>query len=207
MNVSQPSNLLTKLNLFRKKEILKNKNIDFTTKHGKYVLAQFIPNLTNVLMLPFKIGVITNLTNNVYNLSVQIELEPIGEVFYPLEDVEIKIFFPQNYNNSNLSVNVGEFEFNQKSENKIVSEKSALWNLSKLEKNALATMKGNLTVDKNCMTYNASSCVLVFSCKIDKFSSIGGHVTKGTITKNQKNYDVAKKGKNITYVKKLEIVF
>ena len=170
-------------------------------------MAQFVPILPNLLMLPFKIGVITNLTNNVYNLNIQIELEPIGDVFYPIEDVEINIFFPQNYTNSNLSVNLGEFEFNQKSENKLISEKSALWNLSKLERNVSATLKGNLTVDKNCLTHNASSCVLVFSCKIDKFSSIGGHVTKGTISKNPKNYDIAKKGKNITIVKKLEIVF
>jgi hypothetical protein len=191
---------------FRKKEILKNKNIDFTTKHGKFILAQFIPNITNQLILPFKIGVSSNSTNNILNINISIELVAIRDMFYPLEDIEIKILVPENYNNSNLSVNIGEFEFKQKSENKNVSEKAAIWTIPKLDKNFSATLKGNLATDKNILSHCSSSCVLAFSCKIDKFSLTGGQVTKGTITKNQKNYEIGKKGKNITYIRKLEII-
>ncbi len=186
---------------------MKNKNLDFTTKHGKFILAQFIPNLTSQVFLPFKIEISSNLTNHIYNLNIQIELNQIKDTFFPIEDVEIKILFPVNFNNSNLSVNLGEFEFKQITENKVVLEKAAIWNFSKLDKNVLATLKGNLAVDKNTSSHHSTGCVLFFSCKVDKFSLTGGQVTKGTITKNSKNQDVSKKGKNITYVKKLEIVF
>ena len=191
----------------RKKEIIKNKNIDFTTKHGKFILAQFIPNLLNQVSLPFKIGISSNLTNNIYNLNIQIELSQIKDTFFPIEDVEIKILFPINFNNCNLSVNIGDFEFKQRTENKVILEKAAIWTFSKLDKNALATLKGNLTIDKNSSSHISTGCVLFFSCKIDKYSLTGGQVTKGTITRNQKNQDVSKKGKNMSYVKKLEIVF
>jgi len=134
-------------------------------------------------------------------------LNQIKDTFFPIEDVEIKILFPVNFSNSNLSVNIGDFEFKQRTENKVFLEKAAIWTFSKLDKNVLATLKGNLNVDKNSSSQVSTLCVLSFSCKIDKYSLTGGQVTKGTITRNQKNQDVSKKGKNMTYVRKLEIVF
>ncbi len=188
--------------LTKKKEILKKKNLDCVIKHGNYKLIQFVPNITTKLTLPFKIAINTNWTNNNFSLNVQVELEAVKDVYYPLEDVKIRVLFPEGFQNSNLSVNIGEFEF-------VVarSEKSgkvyAKWTLNKLEKGSNAFLKGNLIGENNGLC----SCVILFSCIIDKFSITGGAVTKGTITKNQKNQEISKKGRNFTQIKNLEIVF
>jgi hypothetical protein len=161
--------------------------------------------LTTQILLPFKINVnSSNVANNI-TLNVQLELIQVRDLFFPLEDVNIKIAFPENFQNSNLSVNIGDFDFR----NDTKMSKEALWNISKLEKGVTAALKGNLIIDNsnNTITQNNHSCVLIFSCKIDKFSISGGAVTKGTITKNPKNLDISKKGKNVTYIKNIEIVF
>lgn len=176
-------------------------------KHGNYILMQFVPYLTTQLLLPFKINVTSSSTNSNFNLNVQIELEAVRDVFYPLDDLNVKIYFPENFSNSNLSVSIGEFEFG--SSNSVdslkIKEKNASWNINRLDKASVATLKGQLVFDSqtNCST----NCVLVFSCKIDKFSVSGGSISKGTITKNPKNLEIGKKGRNFTIIKNLEIVF
>jgi len=39
---------------------------------------------------------------------------------FTLEDIKIEIFFPEKFQNSNLSVNVGEFEFEGKEKTKVL---------------------------------------------------------------------------------------
>jgi hypothetical protein len=183
----------------KKSDILKKKNIDCLIKHGSYKLIQFIPNITTKIILPFKIIINTNWTNNNFSLNLQVELDQVKELIYPMEDVEIRIFFPEGFQNSNLSVNVGDFEFSGSKSDKV----SAKWMISKLEKGNSAILKGNLIGENN----GFSNCVMLLSCKIDKFSISGGSVTKGTITKNPKNMDISKKSRNFTIVKNLEIIF
>ena len=163
-----------------------------------------IPNLTTGLQLPFKISITSNLTNNTFTLNINIELEAVRDVLYPLHDLNVKVFFPDGYQNSNLSVNLGDLEFSQKSQ-KENNANSLTWGINRLDKNISASLKGNLIVDN--INNSSSSSVMIFSCKIDKFSISGGSVTKGTINKNPKNSDISKKGRNFTFIKNLEIVF
>lgn len=131
-----------------------------------------------------------------------------------MEDVKIKVFFPPNFQNSNLSVNTGEFEFSPNNSN----EKFAWWNINRIEKETAAALKGNLVINqqekisaKNKETGNNSnntlSCVLIMSCKIEKFSLSGGKVSKVFISKNPKKLNVYKGEKTSTIIKNLEIVF
>lgn len=57
--------IFVKLKKFRKKEVLKTKNLNCIIKHGKYTLMQMIPIITTQLMLPFKITASSTVTNNV----------------------------------------------------------------------------------------------------------------------------------------------
>jgi hypothetical protein len=192
----------------KRKEIVKKKNVDCIVRHGKYTLMHFIPALTSNLNLPFKINVGGTHSVNSFNLNVGIELEPVREAFYPLDDIFVQIFFPDGFLNSNLSINMGEFEYTvgKNKDPSIIGNFSstyATWSIPRLEKSVSANLKGNL-ITENSQSVN---CVLVFSCKIDKFSVSGGAVTKGTITKNPKNIDISKKARNFTFIKNLEIVF
>lgn len=133
------------------------------------------------------------------NLSISIELTPVKEIFYQLEDVKIKILFPKSIENSNLSANFGDFEFDAK-------ENIGIWRLPKVERNNnsnLVTLKGNL-INKDVLKEDIKT-VLNMSCKIDKFSLTGGSVTKVNIVSDNQN--INKKGKNYTLIKSLEIVF
>lgn len=47
-------------------------------------------------------------------LTISIQLIEINEKFYELDDTEILIYFPEFYQNRNLSSNFGDFEFNNK---------------------------------------------------------------------------------------------
>ncbi len=172
--------------------MIKKKILDCVTKHGKYTLVQFIPIL-NTINLPFKLN-ITN--NNVSNVSISVQIEPVQvkDTHHIIEDIKIKVKFPNSYSNSNLSVNQGDFEFCQ-------TQKIAIWNIQKIEKDTIPTIKGNLITDE------VSPIILTLSCKIDKFSISGGSVSKVVISKNPKKLSVYKGGKNTTYVKDLEIIF
>jgi hypothetical protein len=183
----------------KKSDILKKKNIDCVIKHGTYKLIQFIPNITTKIILPFKIAIQSNWTNNNFSLNLQLELDSVRETHYPLEDVEIRICFPEGFQNSNLSVNLGDFEFKGQNSDAV----TAKWMISKLDKGTSAILKGNLIGENT----GFSNCILLLSCKIDKFSISGGSVTKGTITRNPKNLDISKKSRNYTLLKNLEIIF
>jgi hypothetical protein len=153
---------------------------------------------------------------------VTIELVNVRDMVFPLEDVRIMLNFPENFQNSSLSTNIGEFDFEK--EISYLSNKSnegrgraAYWNISKIDKDQIATLKGNVThmlmqqkkedkIPFPLSKINTSS-VLTFACKIDKFSLIGGGVNKVVISKNPKKLDIFKGGRNNTFIKNLEIVF
>jgi hypothetical protein len=150
--------------------------------------------MTTGISLPFRVIVSNTHTNNTASLNIQIELVPVREQHYPLEDVRIKLTFPQHYTNSNLSVTNGDFEFNNKT-------KVAIWNINKLEKDSNTALKGNLNAENT-----AEAIILSLSARIDKYSVTGGSVTKVVISKNPKNLNIYKGGKNTTYIRNLEII-
>lgn len=130
------------------------------------------------------------------SVSVQFELVQVKEAFAPIEDINLKVYFPQSSQNSNLSVNLGEFEFNAK-------ESVGYWTIPKFDKGGVtATLKGNLFTESQ-----NPSCVLQLSCKIEKFSVTGGGITKVNISKNPKNLSFYKGGRNTTYISNLEMIF
>jgi len=124
----------------------------------------------------------------------------VRDVCYIVEDIEIKVFFPKGLNNSNLSVSVGDFDYN--TENNI-----GIWKIARLDKenNSNVKMIGNLFTDANVI-YNAN-CILNMKCIIDRFSISGGRVAKVTITKNNKNNTIYKGEKSKTIIKSLEMNF
>lgn len=128
------------------------------------------------------------------------ENQIIRDVYYSIEDIEIKIFFPKGFNNSNLSVSLGEFDYD--SENTC-----AIWRINKIEKeNSNVKLMGNLLTNANSAISNIS-CILNLKCSIDKYSVSGGKVTKVTITKNPKNHNIYKGERSKTVVKSLEMIF
>ena len=171
---------------------MKKKVLNCITKHGKYTLVQFIPIL-NIINLPFKLNISNN---NISNVAISIQIEPVQvkDTYHIIEDIKIKLKFPNSYTNSNLSVNVGDFEFCQ-------NQKIANWTIQKIDKDSLPTLKGNLNTEE------VSPIILTLSCKIDKYSISGGSVSKVVISKNPKKLNVYKGGKNSTYIKNLEIIF
>ncbi len=112
----------------------------------------------------------------------------------------MKVFFPKGFNNSNLSVTTGEFDYD-------VDTNIAIWRINKLDKdnNSNVKMTGNLQSD--CNNEINANCILNIKCIIDKFSISGGKVTKVTITKNPKNITIYKGEKSRTVIKSLEINF
>jgi hypothetical protein len=117
----------------------------------------------------------------------------VKEQFHPLEDIKLKLSFHQSYSNNNLSVTMGEFDFNNKT-------KTAHWCINKLDRDTNCTLKGNLNCENN------EPIILSFFCRIDKFSVTGGSVTKVSISKNPKNLNIYKGGKNTTFIRNLEII-
>lgn len=130
------------------------------------------------------------------SISIQIELIMVKDSYIPIDDIQMKVYFPPSSLNSNLSVTTGDFEFNSK-------ESCGYWTISKIDKTGVsAVLKGNLTVDAA-----NTSCVLQFSCKIEKFSATGGGITKVSISKNPGNVNFYKGGRQITKIKNLEMIF
>ena len=110
----------------------------------------------------------------------------------------MKVYFPKGFSNSNLSVSLGEFEYD-------TDNHSAVWKINKIDKENNIVLKGNLS--NNTSNNLFGNCVLNMRCTIDKFSVSGGRVTKVTITKNTKNHNVYKGEKSKTFVKNLEMIF
>ncbi len=124
----------------------------------------------------------------------------VRDIYYTVEDIEIKVYIPKGFNNSNLSVSVGEFDYDIKSN-------IGIWKIAKLDKenNSNVKMIGNLFSDTNFI--QNANCILNMKCTIDKFSISGGKVTKVTITKNSMNNTVYKGEKSKTVIKSLEMSF
>lgn len=122
------------------------------------------------------------------------------EVSYVVEDIELKVYFPKGLNNSNLSVSVGEFDFD-------IENNIGIWKIAKLDKenNSNVKMIGNLFSDTTVI--QNATCILNMKCIIDRFSISGGKVTKVTITKNTKNLTVYKGEKSKTVIKSFEMSF
>jgi len=113
----------------------------------------------------------------------------------------MKVFFPKGFNNSNLSVSMGEFEFN-------TSNGMATWKINRFDKeNNNIKMVGNLTSNDTSVNNVNGNCALDFKGIIDRYSISGGRVTKVTITKNTKNLKIYKGEKSKTVIKNLEISF
>lgn len=113
----------------------------------------------------------------------------------------MKVFFPKGFTNSNLSVSMGEFDFN-------TSSGIATWKISKFDKdNSNIKMVGNLNSNNPSMSNINGNCALDFKGIIERYSISGGRVTKVTITKNSKNLKIYKGEKSKTVVKNLEISF
>ncbi len=148
----------------KKKDIIKKKNMDCSIRHGNYCLAQIVPIMSNNISMPFKVGIVGSLTNNIYNLSEG-----------------------------------------------CISTPFANWNIGLIERSVIANLKGHCAVGSGSVGESGGAtvgnCVLVLSCKIDKYSITGGCISKAAITRNPKGYDISKKGRNFTIVKNLEIVF
>jgi hypothetical protein len=149
--------------------------------------------MTTQILLPFKIITSCSTTGSQCSLNIQLELIPVKEQIHPLEDLKLRLNFHSSYNNSNLSVTTGDFDFNNKT-------KTAVWSINKLDRDANATLKGNLTCE------SSEPVVLSFSCRIDKYTVTGGSVSKVSISKNPRNFNIYKGGKNTTYIRNLEMI-
>ena len=113
----------------------------------------------------------------------------------------MKVFFPKGFNSSNLSVSLGDFDFN-------TSNGIATWKINRFDKdNNNIKMIGNLTANNTTTSNINGSCVLDFKGIIERYSISGGKVTKVTITKNIKNTKIYKGEKSKTVIKNLEISF
>jgi|LauGreDrversion4_2_1035121.scaffolds.fasta_scaffold353424_2 hypothetical protein len=53
------------------------------------------------------------------NLTLTIEPVAVKDTFYELVDLNVKLHFPEFYDNSSLSANIGEFEFDNKDRQKV----------------------------------------------------------------------------------------
>jgi hypothetical protein len=125
----------------------------------------------------------------------------VRDSFYAVEDVEMKVFFPKGFNNSNLSVSMGDFDFN-------TTNGIATWKINRFDKdNNNIKMIGNLMSNNPLINNVNGNCTLDFKGIIERYSISGGRVTKVTITKNTKNLNIYKGEKSKTVIKNLEISF
>lgn len=53
------------------------------------------------------------------NLTITIEPIAVKDTFYDIIDLNIKLHFPEYYENSSLSPSIGEFEFESKEKSKV----------------------------------------------------------------------------------------
>ncbi len=141
------------------------------------------------------------------NLTLTIEPVAVKDTFYELVDLNVKLHFPEFYDNSSLSANIGEFEFDNKDRQKVnfILSQIGRWNITKLDKSTgAATLKGNIAIDLN--KFNDKKIILVLSGTIDKYSITGGKIEKLFIKKDPANSKFFKGTKNITNIKNLELV-
>jgi hypothetical protein len=150
--------------------------------------------MTTQIVLPFKVIISNSHNNNTCSINISLELISVKEQYYPMEDIKLKLNFHNSYTNTNLSVTSGDFEFSNKT-------KTAIWSIAKLDKDSNCVLKGSLNSD------GGEPIVLSLSGRIDKYSVTGGSVTKVVISKNPKNINIYKGGKNTTVIKNLEIIF
>lgn len=139
-------------------------------------------------------------------MTITIERVAVKETFYELLDLQIKLHFPDFYQNSNLSSNLGEFEFDSKQfKVVIILFKVGRWTIPKIDKSTgAATLKGSLSIDES--KFNDKKIILSLSCFIDKFSLSGGKVEKLFIKKDPANLKFFKGTKNITQIRCLELI-
>lgn len=203
LNFTIDDNVLTK-----KKEIIKKKTIDCLCKHGKNTLISLVPVLKNsFISLPFSIRINNSCVNNKETLSISIDLVSVKDEIIPLEQIKIKLCFPPNFKNNNLTVSHGEFEFE---DNVINGHKEATWIIDKIDKsNKNVFLKGNIVIEKTTESNTAlslNSCLFTMSCVMEKYSISGGSLVKVNVPDEEKNI-ITKFYKNKTVIKCLEIFF
>ena len=141
------------------------------------------------------------------NLTLTIEPVSVKDTFYDLIDFSIKLYFPEYYENSSLSANNGEFEFDNKQKHKVdcLLIQIGKWNIPKIDKSTgAAVLKGNIAIDE--AKFNDKKIVLYLTGMIDKYSITGGKVEKLFIKKDPANLKFFKGTKNITNIKSLELI-
>ena len=187
------------------KEIIKKKNVDCTCRHGEYTLMNIVPNLSNnFIQLPFTINADSNINNDKLNIHIDIQLKKIKEDFHDVENVSITILFNtsnnQHVKNSNLSANIGEFEFEE-------NKNCCKWYISKLSSSIIGNTNGVLK-GSVLLPGNNISCECLMNMKgiCERYSVSGGNLVKVTVPDKDK-YVISKFSTNKTIINGLEIIF
>ena len=187
------------------KEIVKKKNVDCVCRHGEYTLMNIVPNLSNnFVQLPFVISAESNISNDKLNIHVDVQLKKVKEEFHDIEGVSMTILFNtsnhQHVKNSNLSANIGEFEFEE-------NKNCCKWHISKLSNsmigNANGVLKGSVFLPENNMT---CECILNMKGTCERYSVSGGNLVKVTVPDKDK-YVISKFSTSKTVINGLEIIF
>jgi hypothetical protein len=187
------------------KEIIKKKNVDCTCRHGEYTLMNIVPSISNnFIQLPFTINADSSINNDKLNIHIDIQLKKIKEDFHDIENVMITVLFNTSNNehvkNSNLSANIGEFEFEE-------NKNCCKWYITKLSSGIIGNNNGVLK-GSVLLPGSSASCECVMNMKgvCGRYSVSGGNLVKVTVPDKDK-YVISKFSTNKTVINGLEIIF
>lgn len=120
----------------------------------------------------------------------------------------MKIFLPENFYNSNLSVSDGELYFYNDSINKCTC---IHWEIKKFSFALSGNKEVNLPVLKGNISYEglfvSDSNLISLNCRITNFSVTGFSVSKVNVTKDKNNVQPFKGVMLSSNIKNLEIMF
>jgi hypothetical protein len=164
-----------------------------------------VPSISNnFIQLPFTINADSSINNDKLNIHIDIQLKKIKEDFHDIENVMITVLFNTSNNehvkNSNLSANIGEFEFEE-------NKNCCKWYISKLSSGIIGNNNGVLK-GSVLLPGGSAGCECVMNMKgvCGRYSVSGGNLVKVTVPDKDK-YVISKFSTNKTVINGLEIIF
>lgn len=144
-----------------------------------------------------------------FRLQIDINRDIVGNLqqsSITIEDIVIKINFPEKYYNSNIIASEGDFQFIN---NKLEKNSIILWEIKNIKlhlnkENTLPYLKGNISHENE---FKSESNSLTLSCKLSNYSATGFSITKMNVIKDKNNLQPFKGGMLHTNINNLEIIF